>query len=375
MNKEHVLGVVGEFNPFHDGHRYLIDSAKAELGDSTVVAVMSGNFLQRGEPAVFNKWKRATEAVASGYLDLVLELPTIYAVSSAGYFARGSVTVLEGFGVCDTLIFGSESGNIDILKRTADMLSIIDSEYGDEIRALMKEGISYPLARHRVLENNFIQADESIPKSPNNILALEYIQAATYMDTFTVKREGDGYHKSASDIRKRYKAFDPKHFDTREKKLFDLIRSSILVKSAGELEEASSAGEGLGNKLLREIRYANTREELIERVKSKRYTYTRIQRLLIEILLGIKKQDLAVSKPYIKVLAMNNRGALLIKYAKKAGLISIPIVDSVAKTMREDEDIAPSLKFDIRASDMFNLIDGEDLYRESDYVRKPVLIG
>lgn len=373
MGPSGVIGVIGEFNPFHDGHRFLLRSAREATGDRPVVSVMSGNFLQRGDPALFDKWKRATAAVASGQVDLVLELPTVYAVSSAGYFARAGLSVLEGLGMVEILAFGSESGDLAKLRRTATLLRIVDREYGEELKARMKEGHSYPASRQWLLEKKFPQVDKAMPTFPNNILALEYLSCWQDREAFTVQRK-DEYHMSASAIRAAYEKAHPALSRQKEDRFFTLIRSSILAKSVSELEKIASAGEGLGYKMYSEVRLAESRDQFVQALKSKRYTYSRINRMLCQTLLGIDKESLETSKPYLRVLAMNKTGAALLRWAKKHDRITLPIVDSVAEAMKREGGIRSTLAIDIRASDMFNLLEARNLYRFSDYVRKPVLL-
>ena len=171
------LGIIAEFNPFHQGHQYLIDKAMEETGSDVCVAVMSGNFTQRGIPAVQDKWTRAEAAVKQG-VNLVVELPVVFSCSSAEYFARGGVDILEGFGCIDRIAFGSESGDIGELRRAADFLLRFDREIHQKVQALVKAGEVYPKARQRAVEQIGGDFDLSALREPNNICLLYTSDAA-----------------------------------------------------------------------------------------------------------------------------------------------------------------------------------------------------
>ena len=366
-----TIGVVAEFNPFHEGHRFLFDKAKDISGGDRIVCVMSGDFIQRGGPAVFDKWERARSAVEGG-ADLILELPVIYSGASAGYFAKGAVAILEGLGAVDLLAFGSESGNIDELRSAAAALKEESEEQEQLIKAFLKEGHSYPKARFMAL--NLGKEYEELFTTPNNILALEYL-AVTKLPAVTVKREGAGHLESGRMIREKLLSQDEKCFREREMRYFDLVRGVILRESWDYLESISSSGEGLGNKLKNEIRYASSLDDLIARVKSKRYTETRIRRLLAQVLLGITEDSVAGAKPYIRPLAFNKTGADILREVRDGGLNTIPIVDNYGKTFALGmEDLNRTIEKDFLATDMYGIIWSKDLYHNSDLVKKPIYV-
>ncbi len=399
------IGIIAEYNPFHDGHKYLIETASALCEADVCVSVMSGNFVQRGGYAYFDKWRRAEHAVKQG-VDLVVELPQIYASASAKHFAGAGVKILSKLS-CNNIVFGSESGDIEKLKTLADILSMVEApESGDVyerfktgIKEKSKEGLTYPAAREAVLNELFPDIDLSIIKKSNDILAIEYLRALknltkenadtneaenpneseSQMSPVAIKRIGDDYSKSAGSIREALKLDDVEgpRLSKMQKKYFELVRYGIISKSEDELEGFDSANEGLGNKLKKAIRHARTIDDLIERVKSKRYTYTRISRLLTHILLVnnmLESRSPSYDNVYIRPLAMNEKGARYVREIKdKKELL---FVDDVAKAIRyeKDESIVDTLMTDIRAADIYAMLQDRDMYSESDFVRKTILL-
>lgn len=375
-----AFGITAEFNPFHEGHRYVIEQGRTLTGCDICVCVMSGNFVQRGGPAVFSKWKRA-EAALRGGADLVIELPAVYAVSSAETFAEGAVRTLLGTGAMDFIVFGSESGDGEALAKAAEVLAGGNGELDELIRSELKTGTPYHTAFARAGEALGIPPE--IISQPNDILGLQYIRALMeykreHPDNTTkavsVKRTGAGHHESASEIRKELRRTDGRRLDDMENRYFDLVRAKILTETAEKLERIASAGEGLGNKLKKEVRAAESLDELIERVKSKRYPYTRISRLLCQTLLGLERGGYADFVTYIRPLAMNEKGAAYLKHIKKTELNSIQIIDKIGRDSYLPEDVQKVMDRDILASDLYNIIAGEDLYGESDFVKKLIIV-
>lgn len=399
------VGIIAEYNPFHDGHRYQIEQSREMTGADVVVACMSGDFVQRGGPAAFDKWTRARMAVENG-VNLVVELPTVYASSSAEYFAKGGVSVLAGLGMIDYLSFGSECGDIERLKSVAASLEMNHKLIHQRIQELIKEGLAYPKARQMaakgLLEN---PEDIYILDEPNNILAIEYLKQLNgleqaedsgtghggkmaghgekmaghggkmaqcqHMIPITVKRVGDGHHSSSTKIREGLLRDKTSGYGQAMARYFDFARAKALLADAADLENAFSSGEGLGNRLKNEIRYAKNIEGLISMVKSKGYTYTRVSRLLAQALLGITVESVLEAKPYIRVLAFDDGGARFLKEVKKRECGSIPIITNINKDVRPEDEIFDTLAVDIKAADMYNLILGADLYANSDYVVRP----
>ena len=369
------VGLVAEFNPFHEGHAYLIEKVREELAPDVIISAMSGNFTQRGAFAYFDKWQRAADAVKGG-VDIVAEMPTAYAVSSAENFASCGVRLLSAMGA-DTLAFGSETGDARALRKSARFLLSHEDELKPSISANIKEGMSYPKARAKACADIF--ADESLaPVGPNDILAHEYIKATIRNELefrfFAVKRNGEGHNESASKIRESIRRESPEVYDLAEDRLFRMIAAKVLASDSAELERIASSGEGLGNRLVKLIRRATGFEELVSLVGSKAYTETRIRRLLIQTLLGITDDMLYSGPDYVRILAISAKGAAYLKDLKKSGEMDLPVISNINKDV-EYSGISASgknkLKLDIYASDVYNLILDRDLYKMSDYLRNP----
>ena len=364
------LGIIAEFNPFHEGHKYIIERAMADTGADVCIIVMSGNFTQRGQIAVRSKWERAADAVNQG-ANLVVELPTVYACNSAEYFAKGGVSVLEGFGCVDYLAFGSEGGNLHHLQRAAGFLKENDQWMKEEVQRLMKEGLSYPKAREIAVLQADKDFDDTLIKEPNNILGIEYLQQIKTLIPYTVKRMGVGYHESASQIREAMEAENPAYFEQIKERYWNLVASKVLQMDVQSMERIFSADTGLANKIKKEIRYASSAEELIDRVKSKVYTRSRISRFLTHILLDIDDCSIGQAAEYIRVLGFDRTGAKFLKAVKKAECSKLPVLTNINKEMAAYPEIKPSLEKDILATDLHNLITGKNLYDYSDYVMRP----
>lgn len=369
------IGIIAEYNPFHSGHKYQIEQSREIIGADVVVAAISGDFVQRGMPAVYDKWTRAKTAVDEG-VNLVVEIPTIYACNSAEYFAKGGVEVLEGFGAIDFLSFGSESGSLTDLTSVAKVLKEKDDLIHQKVQEYIKEGCSYPIARQKSARGFLTEEELETLDKPNNILAIEYLKNINKMTPITIKRVGDGYHQTATKIREQLSKQSDSNLQRIEQRYFDLVAAKILQSSGAYLESIFSAGEGLGNKLRNEIRYCKTREELIGRVKSKAYTYTRVSRLLTHVLLGITEETLRESQSYIRVLALDQKGATFLKEIKKNESQTLPIITNInkdinCKKFNNSEQMVKTIGYDIMASDIYNILCDKSLYENSDYVIKP----
>ena len=298
-------GVICEFNPFHAGHKYLFDKIKERDKDSKIICIMSGNFVQRGDFAVYDKFSRAKDALKGG-ADLVIELPAEQALLSAEGFARSSVLLAESLGILDEIAFGAENDNIEELKRTADMLK--DGNTQEEIKKIMKKGLSYPAARKEVLNSDILD-------SPNNILACEYIKE-TKLPCFAVKRIGKGHDSndgeySASQIRKTLSENDTANIKNCESAF--LYRLRTMTKD--DFAEIADVNEGLENRLYDAAGKAKSAEEFFFLAKSKRYTLSRIRRIAMRAYLGIKGIDYDV--PVIRVLGFNSNGRELLSEIKR----------------------------------------------------------
>lgn len=367
------IGIIAEYNPFHEGHRYLIDNAMQAAGADACVSVMSGDFTQRGLPAMTDKWERASQAVKNG-VNLVLELPTVCVLSSAEYFASGGIDVLEGLGVVGQLAFGSESGDIEALTGCADLLKSCESAINGETSRLCRAGVPYPKARQQAVSALCPGLDVSLVSEPNNILAIEYLKRLKTMEAITVKRSGEGHFQTATALRQEFAAREPERAMALEKRYFDLLRARFATAEAAELEECFSSGEGLGTKLKNEFRYAKSLNELIDMVKSKAYTRTRITRLLAQTILGITGETVKSSEVYARVLAFDKAGAGILRASADSDLRTVKLITNINKTSELSSGERNALDKDIEASDIYNIITGQDLYERSDYVMMPYRI-
>ncbi len=407
--KSNVLAIIAEYNPFHFGHLYQLNECKKKSKADYVVIIMSGNFTQRGEPAILDKLSRAKMALNAG-CDLVLELPFYYACNSAQYFAQGAIDIIENLKFVTHLGFGSEDGDVDRLNKIAEIITDKSEELGLEIKRHMKSGFQYSKALQLALEeiSGAIDINPKTLTLPNNVLAIEYIKALKKkrlkIEPISVKRAGihhDGSEikdksiyehsenlSSGSIIRKKLRNREEKeleqylpHFSAKiirenserlvfadNQTYFDILRSTILSKSEDELKDVFSIGEGLENKIKSEIRYASSLDEFIRSVKSKRYPYTRINRICSQIIVGLKKSDFAPR--YTKVLAFNKKGSELLRKIKSEEDSECDIITNVNK---EASSLKEQFMTEIKATDIYNLISKKDLYKNSEYVCKPVI--
>ncbi|MGN1123094.1 MAG: nucleotidyltransferase family protein, partial [Eubacterium sp.] len=285
------VGIICEFNPFHKGHRHLIDTVKNDksIADNTVICIMSGNFVQRGELAICDKFTRAKTAIENG-ADLVIELPCIYSLMSAEGFAKYSVQILESTGVVDMLAFGAECDDISRLKATA---AEIESKKEEIIRE-MKSGVSYPTARKNVISNDILDY-------PNNILAIEYIKH-TSLPCTAVKRIGKGHDTddnlySASAIRNQMSLDDICSLKNCEKAVLARLRTM----SREDFSKIEDVTEGLENRIYEAVKSSLSLDELYDSIKTKRYTHSRIRRIILKAYLGIT-EDYIFDAPYIRIL-------------------------------------------------------------------------
>lgn len=332
------VGIVCEYNPFHRGHRKQIGVIREKFGaESGIICAMSGNYVQRGHPAIFDKTLRAEAALGCG-ADLVVELPVTTALSSAEGFASGGVAVLSR--LCDELCFGAETADPDLLEKTARAL--LGEEFPPLLHRELDKGLSFPAARQAALEKMGLSG--KLLESPNNILAVEYCKAiarqSSPMRPLPISREGS-YHAeeanfenpSATSLRLRLqKGLDiaaylpeatgqvftgaPIHtLEAGER----AVLSKLRTMTEAEFEALPFGSEGLWRKLMHESRAQATLEDIASAVKSKRYTRSRIDRMILCAYLGITAEMMNRDIPYVRVLAFNDRGREILKSAKKSG--------------------------------------------------------
>ena len=379
-----IIGIVSEYNPFHNGHLHQIKSSVDALSADGVVAVMSGHFVQRGFPALFDKWARAEMAVRNG-VNLVIELPTFYATASAEGFAHGAVQLLNATGVITHLSFGSEYESLEVLDQIASILISPSLEFQTALDENLSLGVSFPVARANALAQAYPELKRHLNLNQSNvILVIEYLKALKRLQSsiqpFLVKRIGSGYHDtrldtafaSATAIRKTY--FEQGNFEgligylpeatlstllklersaTRiedfEKIIFYLLRAMALP-SIAQIREVS---EGLENKLKQgSLKYSDY-HALVSHIKSKRYTMTRINRILANTLLGINQEtpDFNVHG-YFRVLGFDAIGQKIIRQIKKQS--ELPVITNINK----HSDLLssnPLLQLDIKATNIYDL--------------------
>lgn len=332
-----ITGIICEYNPLHLGHKKQLDILRAQKPEDGIVCLMSGNFVQRGAPAVFDKMHRAKAAISCG-ADLVLELPVTAALSSAEGFAAVGVKILSPF--CDWLCFGAETADTDSLIKIARCL--LRDEFIQRLKLELETGLSFPAARQAALDKMGLEG--SLLSQPNNILAVEYCKAIlsqnSAMKPYVIHRQG-GYHDTLPDkenpsatalrdlIQKsgNWQAFVPEEaaacFADAPIHTLQAGERAILGKLRTMTEEEFSqvpfGSEGLWRKLMRAARTENTLEDIIHATKSKRYTRTRIDRMIVCAFLGITEETLSSPAPYVRVLALNDKGREILKKAKETG--------------------------------------------------------
>lgn len=354
-----AVGIVVEYNPFHNGHKYHCLKAR-EHGD-IVIAVMSGDYVQRGEPALINRWDRAELALKNG-VDIVVELPIFYSTQSAEIFSRGALGILHLMNA-DRIVFGSETGDINSLVERANLEE--KEEFGEELKKQLKEGYSYPTAYSNTLKNLNV-ANEL---DSNDILGVEYIKALKFwkstVEPIAIKREKSGYYSegiedgisSATGIRKKiqsgeevkdvvpettYKvlknALDENRFATL-KDFYSLIRYRILLERES-IKNIQDIEIGFENRLYEAALSSLDFESFFEKIQTKRYTLGRTQRILIHILLNIKKEETAVVKekvPYIRVLGFTQNGQNYLKKLKEKDVVVLTALKNIQKILTDDE--------------------------------------
>lgn len=395
-----ITGIVSEYNPLHNGHLYHIEKTR-ENGATHIVAVMSGNYVQRGETAVMNKFERANLAVRSG-VDLVIEIPTVYSLASAEFYARGAVYLLNSLGCVDEISFGSEVGSVEEIKNAADIAW--ECQQSDELEELLKSGMSYPNAINNMILNKYGRKKGNrigdILASPNNVLAVEYLKAIKHFNSdikpFTIHRKSAAHDSmnpldniaSASFIRKcmdegndffglvpdrvyeAYKNALQNGNIANIKNLERILIYRLRTITADELREIPDVGQGLENRIL-DCSNLSSIEAIMQGIKSKRYTMARIRRIIYNMLIGITKSDLEILPPYARVLAVNERGRDILSKAKETA--SIPVNTSLAKLAATGEEAKRFAQLEGKASDIFALAQEKIGKGQSDYKAKITL--
>ena len=331
-------GIICEFNPFHKGHKHLFDTIKSE--NDSVTCIMSGNLVQRGEFAIYDKFTRAKEALQNG-ADLVIELPCVYSVMSAQGFAENAVNIIESTGCIDAIAFGGECDDIykliNVAKKVKDSEALIKEE--------MKKGLSYPAARKEVVDSDILD-------TPNNILAIEYINA-TKLKCCVIKRIGSGHDSddinySASAIR----ASLPTDYVCSLKNCEKAVLAKLRTMTAEDFINIEDVSEGLENRLCEAVSKAASLDELYDYAKTKRYTHSRIRRIVLRAYLGITK-DYSFKPPYIRILGFNDKGRSILAEMKKSA--ALPVISRYSDVKELDENAKRLFELECRCTDLYAL--------------------
>lgn len=396
-----ITGLITEYNPFHNGHKYHLQKSIEDTHCTGVVCVMSGNFMQRGIPAIIDKWKRAEMAVKNG-VDLVLELPLVYSISSAESFAFGGVSLLDSLGIIDNLYFGSEEGSVNKLESVAEVLSSEPAEYKIFLKEYLNSGLPFHSSREKAVSKYLGYDISNIISNSNNILGIEYIKAIKKLNSnikpVTLKREGSNYNdknlnssfSSATSIRKHLKDHSLEYLKNSlpkssfeilselyesnypfifEEDMFKYIKYKLLIND-NSLSNLPDISEGLDNKILKEVISSSSIDELILKVKSKRYTYTRISRILAQSFLNLGEYNLSelVKTPiqYARVLAFNSNGRNILKQIKFNS--SVQII-----TKMPQHNLCDMLKIDIKGTKAYSILN-DKVNPMDDYLKSPIII-
>ena len=397
------IGIIAEYNPFHNGHLYQIQKAKELTGADTVITVMSGNFTQRGDTSLINKFEKAKIALQNE-VDMVIELPTIYSISSAENFALGGVKILNEIGNIDYLVFGIEEENLEKLQAIADVLVNEDDEFKRNIKEELDKGNSYPKAREIVLKKVLSSENmEKIMQKPNNILAIEYLKALKTTNSkikpFAIKRKNTMHNDE--NINENYasgtyirKLFIENNFDEIRKvvpqytyeRLLELKNQGTYVSSINdfsdiviykirtmtkeEISKIADVNEGLENSIKLASTTCKTIDEIIEKVSTKRYTKTRISRILTYILLDITKSEMEQAKknnPYIRVLGINKKCEGILKTINNNKLITS------LKKFEENNGENQLLNIDKKATEIYTIKYPKSVEANLDYTSKFII--
>lgn len=397
-----ITGIITEYNPFHNGHLYHLSTAKKVTNCDAIVCIMSGNFVQRGEPAIIDKWKRAEMALLNG-VDLIIELPTFYAVSSAEFFAKGAINILDRLGVVNNIFFGSECGDIDLLYKIARILTNEPEDLKLKIKENLKSGVTYAKAREKALID--ILNEDSLSEvlsNSNNILGIEYIKALLKSNSnikpLTMKRTGSKYNdkelstifSSATSIRENIKkGFNLNSLEPYmpspslemlkslannnypfifEENMYSYIKYRLLTNCIN-FNNLFEVKEGIDNKFIKEIYNSSSYEDLVLKAKSKRYTYTKISRLLSQLFFSLDNYNfnelLQDDNLYARVLGFNDKGRQILKEMKKKS--SIPIITKVPKNINNK-----LLQLDIQCTKAYSILNHK-VNPLSDYLLSPII--
>jgi predicted nucleotidyltransferase len=410
-----TLGIVSEYNPFHNGHKYHIQAARDEFGAESIVSIMSGSFVQRGEAAIFDKWSRTEMALQNG-ADLVIELPFVYSCQPAEIFSFGAINILNNLGIIDGICFGSELGSADILTEIAKLLLNEPAEYSQLVKLYLSKGNTYPKSISLAL-GDYYRGNEAINTdiwgNPNNILGIEYIKSILSLKSpiipYTIKRIANRYNDvaitqpiaSATAVRQELKDFgmSEKLQTALPAASLDIIKDNIaackgpiFMKDYGDMllyrlrtmtalqiSEYISISEGLEHRIKKAATMSSNMEELIEAIKTKRYTRAFIQRILCHILIDLKWTESKAFKQigtpsYCRVLGFNDKGKQLLKNINESSLY--PVINKVASFKTDEPILNKIFEYDLRSTDIYNLAYTKGIYKKAgeDYMKSPIYV-
>ncbi len=412
-----VLGIVAEYNPFHLGHKYHLEYSKFLTDAEYSIAVMSGSFVQRGEPSLIDKWTKAKMAIDNG-VDLVIELPFIFSTQSAELFAYGSISLLNSLNIVNYISFGSELGNLNYLEEIANILIEEPPFFNEKLKEYLSLGNSYPVSRSKALvdyctifyPNINTKEIEEILKASNNILAIEYLKSLKTLNSniqpISIKRIGNSYGEtslnnkisSATGIRNAIfskeidsiKRHVPKrtfshlinyinkynNFNTLDNYI-QIIHYLLNIDTKNILKDIKDVETGLENRIFNKSSICKNMEDLIEEISTKRYPKTRIQRIFIHLMLGLTESIFNELLPYypayIRVLGANDKGVYLLKNIKQKS--NIPIITKFAHYSKYNNPyLEEIISFDKKSTDLFFLgLNNNVSYMDMDFYISPYI--
>lgn len=373
-----VIGIIAEYNPFHNGHLYQINQIKKEYPDSIIIVIVSNCFTQRGDISLLNKWDK-TKIILNNNVDIVLELPFVFATQSADIFAKGAIAILKEFKI-DILYFGSETNDVNKFKEMAN-ISLHNKEYNNYVKQYLDKGFNYPTA----LSKAFNHFNFDI-KSPNDLLALSYVKEIINQNTNiiakSIKRTNDYHDKeinndiiNATLIRKLYlnnESIDnyvPDNVSTRMYQnsindFFYLLKYQI-INNFDNLQRFQTVDEGIENRIKKVIYKVNNWEQLVEKIKTKRYTYNKINRMLVHILTGFTKEEAKqLDINYLRLLGFNKLGKEYLNKIKKE--LSYPLITNYKP------NISNILDIEFRINSIYSIVVDKDLI-EDEFSHNPII--
>ena len=376
-----ILGIVTELNPLHNGHIYQIEQAKKKTKCDFVILLMSGNFTQSGNIAILDKFTRAKLAIQNG-ADIVIELPTIYANSSAQFFSSSAINILNSLKIIDYITFGNENTNISELKHIANTIIKNEDAIWQDIKVHLKNGDGFAKARQNALTNFLEENYIDILSKPNNILAIEYIKALKKLKSkikiVSIPRTNDisatkirnsilnknqEFHKILNDIPQneiKYLENISKFYEDYNDKIFELLKYKLLNMNIEDIKNINEVTEGLENRILKSAYFSTNYNEFLENLKSKRYTNSKLKRIVNNILLNIDKDTFNYSInnkiAYAHVLSISDNGKKLLSKLSKESKIDVLTSLSDTKLKSITPDISKMIKIDVLASNIYNII-------------------